>query len=84
MMRTRVIGVAAILLSMALATLTGFAVGYREIEPGFVASTDNLAEDPSAQGAFKVLLAITLFTAIAGSLVGSTICLLLLRSQMST
>lgn len=83
-MRTRVIGVAAILLSMALATLTGFAIGYREIEPGLAVSAGNPAEDPSAQGAFKVLLAITLFTAIAGSMFGSTICLLLLRRQTLT
>jgi len=80
-MRTRVIGVAAILVCMALATLAGFALGYREIEPGLDARAVSPDGEPGAMGAFKVLLAITLFTAVAGSLVGTTICLLLLRNQ---
>lgn len=83
-MRTRVIGVAAILLCMGLATLTGFVIGYREIEPGLTAPAQHQLENANARGAFKVILAMTLFTAVAGSLVGTTLCLLLFRSQSLT
>ena len=75
-MRPQLIGIGVLLLLLALGALAGLVLGYRQVAAAAV--TVDTAD--AGRAMFTALVALVLFMAVAGSLVGSVLCWPLVRS----
>jgi hypothetical protein len=81
MMRFTMVAATAFLFFLGLATLVGFLIAYNQMEPGVQVGPGDLPDSPTVRAMVKMLVGITLFTAVGGSIVGNALCYLLFRGE---